>query len=156
MSLYQHQTPVGHHDVVTTSRWSAFSAGQVLGGIVGIVAIVFGALAIARGGIDSDLNTPLVQVAGFTQSALVGIIELAFGLLLLAGAASPWNRGLLGVIGALMFAGGLIVGSASNKILTDLGTDHATGWLVMIGGIAAMIAAILPMVMHHESRTDAV
>lgn len=157
MSVYEH-----HHvgpangvpeETVTRTRW-AFGPGQVIGGVVGIAEVVVAVLAITRCGIDGALNTPVTSVAGMTQSTAVGIAELILGLLLVSGAASAWNRGVMGAAGALMFVGGLVVAAASPKLLLDLGTDHHTGWVVLVGGVVAMVAAALPVFVHSSQRYD--
>ena len=152
MAMYQQ-----HHDLIsdrqasaaaaTTERrtWWAFTPGQVVAGVVALVMLVIAVLAITRAGIDSTLNKPVVNVAGLNQSAAVGIGELVLGLLLLGAAASAWNRSLMGFTGALMFIAGLVTAAASPQLLADMGTDHRSGWWMLIGGVIAMVAAAMPV-----------
>ena len=149
---HEHQV-VGTQDgyvaesVESRSRF-AMSPGQLLGGGVGLVTTVIGVIAVTRGGIDTSLNVPVHMVAGLHQSAMVGVAEIILGLLLVAGAASAWDRALLGFVGGLMFVGGIIVAAASIRMLGDLGTDHATGWTMLIGGVIAMVGAMMPTFVH--------
>ncbi len=126
------------------SRRFTFSPGQILGGIVGLVLVLFGILAVTRTGIDSTLNAPLTDVFGLTQSAAIGLIEVGAGLLLILGAANAEFRPLTGVVGVLLFIGGLIVAAGTGSLLRDLGTSHDTGWFALIMGAVAMLAAALP------------
>ena len=119
MALYQHEevvdTPVGRTDAVT--RAHRFSPGQVLGGAVGVVLVIFGIIAVTRTGIDSHLNAPPTKIMGLTQSALIGLIELGAGLLLVLSAADIAFRGLMGGIGALLIVGGVFVWEAASVII---------------------------------------
>lgn len=154
MSVYEHHevgTTVGPSQTVTRTH-VAWGPGQIIGGAVGVIESIIAVLAITRSGIDGSLNTPIVTVAGFTQSAAVGLGELVLGLLLIAGAANAWNKDLMGVAGGLMFIAGLVVAAASPKLLLDLGTSHHTGWAVMIGGVIAMVAAALPVLVRSTRR----
>ena len=157
MSTYDsHHREIHTPTTVTRSRMSVLRIGQVLGALVGIVFVVIGALAVARSGIDSSLNEPVVQVLGYSQSAAIGLIELVLGLILLLGSLTVWDRGLAAFAGVLMFVGGLILGSSSQKLLHDLGTDQATGWLIMIGGIVAVVASLLPSFTKETIRKERV
>lgn len=148
-------TPGGAQVESTKTSRFAMGPGQILGGALGVVITIFGGLAITRAGIDSTLNVPVVNVAGFAQGAAVGIGEVVLGLILIAGAASVWNRSLMGVVGGLMFIAGIVIAAASPKILADIGTTHRSGWLFLISGVIAMVAALLPVTVktNHSRRT---
>ena len=135
------------------SRRFTFSPGQILGGIVGLILVLLGIIAVTRCGIDSTLNVPLTDVLGLTQSAAIGLIEVGAGLLLILGAANAEFRALTGVIGALLFIGGLVVAAGTASLLNDLGTSHDTGWFALIMGAIAMLAAALPTFIHRERVT---
>jgi hypothetical protein len=157
MSFYAHHHPVDDPrvdalDTEVTTRRFAFSPGQITGGIVGVIETVIAVLAVTRSGIDNTLNTPVVNVVGLHQSAAVGLGELVLGLLLIAGAVTVWNREIMGIAGGLMFVGGLVVAAASPHLLANMGTDHRSGWWVMLGGVIAMISAALPVFERYGSR----
>jgi hypothetical protein len=146
-------TVVEHHDVVetgdartetkvATSRL-VVSPGQVIAGVLGLVIAVVGIMAVSRGGIDSSLNVPMVRTAGLDQSAMLGLAELGVGLLLILGALSYAARGLIVGVGVVMVLGGVFLGAAGPTILRDVGTVHGTGWVIMIGGIIAIVAGSL-------------
>jgi hypothetical protein len=85
----------------------------------------------------------MVRVAGLDQSAMLGAIELGLGLLLILGALSVAARGLIVAIGVVMVLGGVLLGAANATILRDVGTVHGTGWVIMVGGIVAIVAGSL-------------
>jgi hypothetical protein len=142
-----------HHDVVesgdsrtetsTATTRLVVSPGQVIGGVLGLVIAVIGIMTVSRGGIDGSLNVPMVRVAGIDQSAMLGAIELGLGLLLILGALSYATRGLIIAVGVVMVLGGVLLGAAGTTILRDVGTVHGTGWVLMVGGIIAIVAGSL-------------
>jgi hypothetical protein len=132
---------------VATSRL-VVSPGQVLAGVLGLVTAIVGVITLARGGIDSSLNAPIVRAAGFDQSALLGAIELALGLLLILGATSYAARGVIMFVGVIMVLGGVLLGAAGPTILRDVGTVHGTGWALMVGGIVALVASTMGRIIH--------
>jgi len=105
-------------------------------------------MTLARGGIDSSLNEPIVRASFVNQSALLGAIELGLGLLLVLGALSYASRGLIVFVGVVMVLGGVLLGAAGSTILRDAGTVHGTGWAIMAGGIIALVAASLGRVIR--------
>lgn len=147
-------TPTGGMVESTRTSQFAIGPGQILGGVAGVVFTVFGVLAITRAGIDSTLNVPVVNVAGFEQSAALGIGEVVVGLLLIAGAVSVRNRTLMGAVGGLMFIAGIVIAAASDQLLADIGSDQRSGWLLLAGGVVAMVAAALPVMVHSAHRVD--
>lgn len=150
MSVHQDQdvvegagnTPVAESTV--TTRRASGGPGQILGGLAGLVLTVVGVLAVVRSGIDGSMNSPRADVFGLQQSALVGAVEVVIGLVMIAGAASAWNRSLLGFSGGIVFVAGIIVAAASTKILKDLGTTKSTGAFMIVIGVVAMVSAMLP------------
>lgn len=152
MSTYQHretvESPTGAASAVTRSH--RFSPGQLLGGAAGIVLVVVGIIAVTRTGIDSSLNRPITDIAGLSQSALVGLIEIGAGLIIVLSAASIAYRGVMGTFGALLVVAGIITAAANFKMSLDLGADHATGWFVAILGAVAVVGSLLPSFLRTE------
>jgi hypothetical protein len=147
MSVVEHNHVVETGDTrtetkVATSRL-VVSPGQVIAGVLGLVMAVIGIMAVSRGGIDSSMNVPMVRTAGLDQSAMLGAIELALGLLLILGALNYAARSLIVGIGVVMVLGGVFLAAASSNLLADVGTVHGTGWVIMVGGIIAIVAGSL-------------
>ncbi len=147
MSVVEHHDVVDTGDTRTDTRVSSsrlvVSPGQVIAGILGLVIAVIGIMAVARGGIDSSMNEPMVKTVGLDQSAMLGAAELGLGLLLIIGALNHAARGLIIGIGVVMVLGGVFIGAAGNDILHNLGTVHGTGWVIMVAGIIAIVAGSL-------------
>ena len=157
MALYEHQesnrTPVGRAESV--SRTSRFSPGQIISGVVGVVLVVFGIIAVTKTGIDSSLNTPATDIMGLTHSAYVGLAEILTGLLLILAAADSSMRPLTGVVGVLLFVGGIVVAAGTDEMLLRIGTERATGWFLMVMGAIAVLGSLMPSVVRSRRDTHA-
>lgn len=95
--------PVGAETRVA-SRTTRFTPAALVAAIVAIGLLVLGGITAARAGVDSTLDEPVVTVAGFTATALLGLIEIAFGLLLLIAALAQARSVILflGITGGVM------------------------------------------------------
>ena len=102
------------------------------------------------------MNVPVVNVAGTDQSAMIGLAEFAAGLLLVLGALSYAARGLIAFVGVVMVIGGVVLGAASAEILHDIGTSQGTGWTIMVGGIIAIVAASLGVIVRSRRTVEQV
>jgi hypothetical protein len=140
---------------VASSRF-VFSPGQIIAGVLGVVVAIIGIIAVSRGSIDGTLNVPVVNVAGTDQSAMLGLAEFAAGLLLVLGAMSYAARGLIAFVGVVLVIGGVVLGSASAEILHDVGTSQGTGWAIMVGGIIAIVAASLGVIIRSRRTVEQV
>ncbi len=159
MSVVEHHDVVETGDTRTDTRVATsrlvVSPGQIIAGALGLVVAVIGVMTVTRGGIDGSMNVPMVRSAGLDQSAMLGAIELGLGLLLILGALSSAARGLIVGIGVVMVLGGVLIGAAGPTILRDVGTVHGTGWVIMIGGIIAIVAGSLGRIIRtrHTVKT---
>ena len=160
MSIVQRHDVIETGDVRRETRVAAsrfvFSPGQVIAGALGLVTTIIGIITLARGGIDSTMNQPLVQVAGLHQSAMLGAIELGLGLLLVLGSLSYATRDLVVGVGVIMVLGGVLLGAAGSTILRDTGAVHSTGWTIMVGGIIAIVAGSLGRIIRTQRTTKSV
>ena len=55
-----------------------------------------------------------------------------------------------------MVIGGVVLGSASAEILHDVGTSQGTGWAIMVGGIIAIVAASLGVIVRSRRTVEQV
>ena len=69
--------------------WGLYRAwDSVVVGIIGTALLLIGLIALVRAGTDGPWDQPVVEVLGFTHTAILGIIEIAFGVCLLLSAVS--------------------------------------------------------------------
>jgi uncharacterized membrane protein HdeD (DUF308 family) len=156
MALYEHRdvvdTPAGR--TTSLARTHRFSPGQILSGLVGLLLVVFGVIAVTRTGIDSSLNTPVRDIMGLAHSAWVGLFELLMGLLLLIGSADISVRGVAGGVGVILFIAGIVVAAGTGEILLRIGTERATGWFAAVLGAIAVAASLLPTFLRSDRMVE--
>jgi hypothetical protein len=124
---------------VHDERWS-ISPARIIGGIVGVVYAVIGIIATVDAGIDSTMNRPVVHVAGLDMSAAVGVGIMVAGLLMLLGASSRGATPLIGAMGVVSLAGGVVGLAASARWMLDIGAARNVGWFLLIGGVICIAA----------------
>jgi hypothetical protein len=124
---------------VRDERWS-ISPTRIIGGIVGVVYLVFGIIGTVRAGIDSTMNRPVVHVGFLDMSAAVSVGILIAGLLLLLGASSYAATPLIGAIGVLSLAAGVVGLAATARWMLNIGAARNVGWFLLIGGAICMVA----------------
>ena len=111
--------------------------------------LLLGGITVARAGLDGSLDVPVVDVAGFTATALLGFIEIAFGLVFLAAALLKARNTIVfvGVIGAVM---ALVV--VFQPSVGDGALGIQRGFAVFAAVVMALIvaAALLPSFKRHS------
>jgi hypothetical protein len=134
--------PVGRH--VTTSRFARVSPAQIITGLAGIVLLVLGLIAVAQAGLSGPITHPVVSVAGFDHTALLGLIEAAVGLLLL-GSALWGSRASGAFFGILMVVAGIVIVATPSSFASTLAAQSSYGWfLIVVGAIVGLACLALP------------
>jgi hypothetical protein len=121
----------------------AFSIAQVVVLAVGVAAVVFGVLAMARAGLSTPLDTPMVNVFGFPHTALLGIFETIAGVLLLLSALGRTGGLVAIVVGIVLVIGGVLFLAELNWFMTHLSNDSSFGWVPIIGGGAVVVSLMV-------------
>lgn len=157
-----HEHVVQEQVVVPVSRSrrvvsaSTFSPAAVLATIVAIALGVVGAVAVARAGLDGPLDDPVVEVAGLSHTALLGLIELGMGVVLLLAGLSR-DRGAILFVSILFGAASLVA-----AIEPSVGGDALAierSWAVTLAiafAVVALVAAVMPSVWRSTERVDAI
>jgi hypothetical protein len=127
------------NDTVTTARFP--SPTQILVGAVAGALLVFGIIAIARGGFSGSLNEPSFTIIGIRHTTAIGLAEIAGGFILGICAMAPSLRGLAGFLGVVMLAGGIaVVVDLSTR--TRLHTNRGLGWLAILFGAVVLLSSL--------------
>lgn len=134
------------HEARVTRRSVTISPASVVGGVAAIAMLLFGAINIARAGLDAPLRDPVVEVAGYAGTAVVGIIMLAFGLVLLGASLSRDRAAILFVSIVTGIAGATLaieptVGGDLLMAERDLGIA-----LAIASAFVAFVALVAPSV----------
>jgi hypothetical protein len=126
-------------NTVTSARFP--TPTQILVGAVAGALLVFGIIAIARGGFSGSLNEPSFTIVGIRHTTAIGLVEIAAGLVLGICAMAPGLRGLSGFLGVLMVAGGIaVVVDLSTR--TRLHTNRGLGWLAILFGAVVVLSSL--------------
>ena len=138
--------PATSHQV---SSFARITPARILTAAGGGVLLVIGLIALAKAGLSSPLDQPVVDVAGMTHTALLGIIGAAFGLVLLTSAVlgtDPGSRSSSIFFGALLGIGG-VVAIATPESFKSLALESSYGWMsLIIGAIVVLANLLLPTI----------
>jgi peptidoglycan/LPS O-acetylase OafA/YrhL len=112
---------------------------------------VIGLIAVAKGGLSGPITDPVVDVAGFSHTPLLGLIEAGVGLVLLACAL--WGSRASGVfMGTVIAVAGVVVAATPSSFADTLATEASYGWfLVVLGAVVAVACLAIPD--RRSSRT---
>ena len=121
----------------TRSRWPG-SLSSVVSGIVGVLWLVIGIVAVARAGLG-DLTSPAVAVGPFVRTPLFGLIEIVLGLVAMATAADRDVRGA-SALSVVTGVAGIVWVIESGAFAGLLGLTVATGWLYVAIAAALLVA----------------
>lgn len=126
-------------------RWMP---AQILALVVGVVFVVLGGVALLRTGVRVDtILEPTTTVAGLSYTPLLAIIEVVFGLLLMAMGAFPGAADGIVFLGLLALAFGLLLVIEPAAFQESIAAGRAHGWFyVVTGGITALTALVSPSV----------
>ncbi len=133
-----------------------FSPAQLIALIAGIGFVVLGIAAVAQTGFNTDhIYTPQAKVWGLSHSPLLGLCEIGFGVLMLIAAVVPGGlRELMGLLGAIALAFGLVifVDAAHDDLNGWLGVTQRNGWFFTIVGAVTLLAALASPVFLPTTR----
>lgn len=151
------EAPLGS-ETVLTSRTMGFTPAALVAALVAILFLIVGGITVARAGFDGSLDEPVVTVAGYTATALLGLIEIAFGLLLLIAALSRSRAAIMffGITGGVMALVAVFQPSVGEGSLA-LERGFSVAVAILMGIV--VLAALLPDVRRRSTvqrTTDAI
>jgi len=136
------QTVVAPVGTVRTAYSRRFAPDAIIATVVGLFLLIVGLLAVVRAGFDGPMDTPVVEVLGFTHTTTLGLIEAFFGLCLLLCGTSRARSGALffgWVLGIAAFVGAI----QSESFEESLALESALAWLMVIGAVAVVVSALM-------------
>ncbi|HEY3832335.1 MAG TPA: DUF4383 domain-containing protein [Acidimicrobiia bacterium] len=120
---------------------------QLIGLVIGVAFMVLGIAAVARTSVNTDhIYDPHMFVWHLWQNPLMGLIEIAFGALVVLSSVQPGGtRAAQAFFGVVAFAFGLIVvlNVAPNHLYHWVAVTHRNGWLFLIAGLVLAIPALV-------------
>jgi len=122
-----------------------WSPAQIVAVLVGVGFVILGIAALARTGLQvDDIMSPQREVLSLNHTPLLGVIEIAFGaLLILSGVVPGAARSMMAFLGVISAIFGLLllVNVAPNRFHHWLGVGDPYGWMALIVGIVLLVAA---------------
>jgi uncharacterized membrane protein HdeD (DUF308 family) len=116
---------------------------SIVGGIIGVLLVVVGLVALARTGFAFDALTSATATVGpFERTPLMAIIEVVLGLSVIGASFSADRGGLIGV-GVLALIFGLVVVIEPAAFAEALGAGTVSGVLYVLIGIGLLLAGFL-------------
>lgn len=150
--LVAHPVSVGQQGQIRTARSSRFAPDVLVAGIVGLVVLVVGLIAVTRGGFQGAMSDPVVSVAGFTHTTALGMIEIAIGVCLLLASASRSRSGAT-FFGIVLGIAGFVGAVQTKSFEKSLALESAMAWLAVVAGLVVVIAALMIPRFVKESTT---
>ena len=126
---------------VRTSYSRSFAPDAIVAAIVGLIVMLFGLLAITRGGFKGSMDVPVVNVLGFTHTTLLGLIEIGIGACLLISGATRSRSGALffgSVLGIAAFVGAV----QTKSFKKNLALESSFAWLLLAAAVLVVLTAL--------------
>jgi len=138
---------------VRTSYWSRFAPDAVITAIVGLILLLVGLIAVTRAGTDGAMSSPVVKVLGFTHTETLGLIEIAFGIVLLICGATL-ARGATLFFAAVLGIGAFVGAVQEASFRKNLALESGMAWLVVLAAAVVVVSTlIMPRFVTRATRT---
>lgn len=132
---------------------SNFTLGQAVAGILGLVLVIVGGVAVARVGFDSLIGDA-TEVIGIGHTLLLGLIDIIVGVIFLGAASSMYGvRGTLITMGGMALAFGAIVAIEPDPFIDYLGDGAPVGLAYAIVGLISLFAGLATPTFVREELT---
>lgn len=136
---------------ISTTSSSRFAPDSIITGLIGLVMLVVGLIAVTRAGFDGPMSEPVTNVLGFTYTSTLGLIEIGFGLCLLLSAAARSRSGEL-FFGVVLGIAGFVGAIQTESFRKSLALEPGMGWLAVVaGGVIVAAALLLPRISKNST-----
>jgi hypothetical protein len=140
-----HRVPTSSPSTAQDPRWKALTA--VVGVLGGAALIVLGVVAVARSDLEGSMNVPVIEVAGWPHSPLLGVLQIAAGAALVVVSLSSVGELLVSAV----IAGFGVIALIEPQVLDDRLNIHSThAWLLVGLGSVGLLAALVSYVMSRS------
>jgi len=127
---------------------------SIIVGLIGLALLVIGLIAVARAGLDGPMDQPVVEVLGFTHTALLGIIEAALGLCLLICAAATSRAGAI-FFGLVLAVAGVVGAVQTSTFRRTLALESSFAWIAAAaGGVVVLVSLLIPRTTVETTRVE--
>jgi hypothetical protein len=130
-----------------------WSPAQIVALVIGAILTVLGGVALARTGLNFDVDAARTTVAGLEHTALLAVIELIVGLVLIGSASVPGApRGTMSFTGVTLLLLGIIIAIEPGGTHRALGTSSGHGWLWALLGLILLVSSMVSPVIYDADR----
>ena len=144
------QAPIIEAAAVQTVRTTTVDPAAIIACIIGIALLVLGGITAARASLDGALDEPVVTVAGYTATALLGLIELGFGLFLVIAALSR-SQGTILFFGIAGLAASLVAVFQPTVGGGSLAIERGLAVWFTLAMATVIVSALLPTIRRRSS-----
>jgi hypothetical protein len=126
---------------------TGWSPGAIAAVVAGLFLAILGTLVLIDAGFGAGSFTSRTGTAlSFTQTGLLAIVEIAFGVAVvwLAGDFPWYGRSAAIVAGVLATGFGIVLAAWATPFASVFGGDPASGWLWIGIGVVTIVSAVLP------------
>ncbi len=144
------------HRRATTSYVQRLAADSIIVGIVGVVLMVIGLIAVTRAGVEGPMAQPVVKVFAFTHTATLGAIEVALGVLLLICAAMTSRGGAI-FFGVILGVGAIVGAVQTVSFRRSLALQAGFAWLCVVAAVVVvLVSLVMPRTATRTSRVESI
>jgi len=148
--------PVVVHRQVATSSGRRFAIDSVIVGLVGLALVIVGLIAVTRAGVDGSMEEPVVDVIGFTHTALLGFLEVGIGLCLLIAAAATSKSAAI-FFGLVLGVAGIVGAVQSDSFQNSLALESGLAWIAVIAAVVVVLVSLLiPRLATQTTRIETI
>ncbi|HEX6236998.1 MAG TPA: hypothetical protein VFZ68_07375 [Acidimicrobiales bacterium] len=119
----------------------------------GAVLAVVGSVALLRSGVDATWYRPRVEVLDADHTALLGVIEIAVGVVLLIVGLKGW-RIPVAIIGMALALGGTAVAIEPGALRQELAVESWWAGVIAAAGVVLTLAALPAPRARHTATVD--
>jgi hypothetical protein len=131
------------------------SPSAIVATAASVVLLLWGAVVLARAGLGGRLDTPVVEVTGYSATAVLGLVVAGVGLLLLVAALSR-HRGAIVLVAVLAAVGAATLVIEPDTALRTLAGERDFGVAALIVLVITAVTAIVSPDVDWVARTERV
>ena len=135
---------------VVRRRFWQFDPGAIVTAIAGVILLLIGLIVISKAGLDGPITEPVVEVAGFTHTPLLGIIVAAAGLFMLLAGITRAREGAI-FLSIVLGVAGIVAAVQEESFDESLAIEPSYAWMIVIVSGIVLLANLLVPVLSSRS-----
>ena len=146
--------PGRHDQVVRVASDALIMPAAAIAGVLSVLMLVFGGVAMARAGFDGPIDEPVVSVGGFTATAVLGMLVAGAGFALLCAALARSRSAIL-LFSIIIGVGAVIAAIEPDVGNGALATERGFAVLTAIAaGVVILAATLVPTIRRTSTHVE--